>query len=85
MNFSAEERALLERLAAVLPKEPSSAWGPEKICATVGKDWPTVSNVILKSRRAVEEREPVLPLIRYGKGGYCLVGWTDKKGRWRLS
>lgn len=88
VEFSQEERRkILKKLIQRLPRIPLGGWGKERLINELGladKDWRKILKVMLEVAKGVELRKPDLPIIKYGNGGYCLVGSTDKNGHWRL-
>jgi len=57
---------------------PHRGWDRERILCELGitdeeRNWRKILKVIFKARRGVELRQPGLPLIRYGKGGYQVI------------
>lgn len=94
--FSPEEQVIIDELVnKVLPKPPFPGLNKQQVLDAMGwknyslvkreKEWPKIYEVILKSRRMVEQRQPDRPIIvNTGTSArqpqYQLVGWTWHDG-----
>ena len=93
--FSPEEQVILDELVKVLPKPPLPGWDKQKTLDEIGwkgqsiakreEEWHKIYEVILKSRRMVEQRQPNRPIIVNtgtiaSEPRYQLVGWTWHDG-----
>ncbi len=93
--FSPEEQFIHDELVKKLPKPPFPGWNKQKTLDEIGwkgqsiakreEEWHKIYEVILKSRRMVEQRQPNRPIIVNtgtiaSEPRYQLVGWTWHDG-----
>lgn len=93
--FSREEQVIIEELVKILPKPPLPGLDKQQVLDAMGwkgysvvkreEQWRKIYNVVLKSRRMFEERQPDRPIIvntgtRASEPRYQLVGWTWHDG-----
>jgi len=93
--FSPEEQVIIDGLVKILPKPPFPGLDKQQVLDAMGwkgyslvkreEEWRKIYNVILKSRRMFEERQPDRPIIvntgtSDRQSRYQLVGWTWHDG-----